>query len=70
MKWFKCVFDIDTGVRYDHYVTAVCAFDAQEALDILRKSRDICSCKEDTIVNFTAEPMELCYGEIVAFSRD
>ena len=51
MKLFRCEFEIDTGVSFKKPIAHVFANVETDCLDILRNSKEICTCNEDSNIN-------------------
>ena len=65
LKLFKCTFEVDTGVNYNKKVKYLFANNESECYDILSRSKKICPCHDDTVINLVVEEADVEYGLIM-----
>ena len=65
LKFFKCTFEVDTGVNYNKKEKYVFAKDESECFGLLSKSKKICPCHDDSVVNLVVEEAQIEYGLIM-----
>lgn len=65
LKLFKCTFEVDTGVNYNKKVKYIFANNESECYDILSRSKKICPCHDDSVVNLIVEEAKVEHGLIM-----